>query len=423
MRKRFWCAVTTALILAGGASAQGPDLEPAATTVTLAQSPNGGPATPPSPASEILEPIAGLARTLASSDARVWANADYMFTFLRGTKLPPLVTTSPTGTPHTEAGILGETTTAPLFGGTPVDNDLRAGFRIATGIWFNNEQSFGIEAGFLMTSSQAAIFSATSTNGTILARPYIDANTNLPQALLVSFPGASNGSINIRANSGNLYGANLDLTEKAYDNDWFRLYAMVGYQFYRYDESLRVQQSIAPAAGGPFVPGTVISSNDNFSTRNEFHGFDMGYRSQFILMENLSLELLTKIAIGQMHRDVAIGGNQTTTVPGADPVTLNGGVLALSSNSGATAYTDWRVIPEVGLTLAWQVRSYLTVRAGYSLIYFNQVVRAADQLDTTINPNLLPGVNTAVGPARPAFNLTRSDMWMQSLNLGLEFTY
>jgi hypothetical protein len=411
------------LILAGGAQAQGPDLGQFTGPAPQPVEPGSAPTMPPSPASEILEPIAGLARTLASSDARGWANADYLFTFLRGTKLPPLVTASPSSTPHNQAGILGDPGTALLFGGNQVDNDLRAGFRIATGIWFNPEQSLGIEGGFLMTSSQAAIFSATSSNGAILARPYIDANTGLSQAVVVAFPGASNGSINIRANSGNLYGANLDLTEKAYDNDWFRLYSMIGYQFYRYDESLRVQQSITTINAGTFVPGTVIFSNDNFSTRNEFHGLDLGFRSQFTLIDNLTLELLTKVAIGQMHRDVAIGGNQNVTVPGvAGLATVPGGVLALSSNSGGTADTDWRAIPEVGITLAWQVRSYLTVRTGYSLIYFNQIVRAADQVDTTINTNLLPNGNGA-GPTRPAFNITRTDMWMQSLNLGLEFTY
>ncbi len=426
MGKRFWCAALAALILAGGARAQVPDYVPFSAPAPQTLNAGLGLATPPSePGSEILTPIAELARTLGSSDARLWTNADYLFTFLRGTKLPPLVTTSPSDTSHHEAGILGEPSTALLFGGNQVDNDVRAGFRIGAGIWFNQEQTLGIEGGFMMTSSQAAIFSANSSNGPILARPYIDATTSLPQAVLVAFPGSSNGSIDIRANSGNLYGANLDLTEKAYDNDWFRLYSMIGYQFYRYDESLRVQQTITPLPGvGMFVPGTVISSNDNFSTYNEFHGLDLGFRSQFTLWDNLMLEVLTKVAIGQMHRDVAIGGNQTTTVPGAQPATLIGGVLALPSNSGATADTDWRAIPQVGATLSWQVRSYLTVRAGYSFIYFNQIVRAADQVDTTINPNLLPGASSALGgPARPAFNLTRTDMWMQSINLGLEFTY
>lgn len=423
MRKRFWCAVAAALMLAGGAHAQELPSQFTAPTPQPANGDVGPTAPPPGPESGILVPIADWARTFASSDVRMWANADYLFAFMRGTNLPALVTTSPAKTPISEAGVIGDRT-AILFGGDRVDEDLRAGFRIGTGIWFNKEQTLGIEAGFLMTSSEAAIFSANSNNGVILARPYVDANTNTSQAVVVAYPGSSSGSINIRANSGNLYGANLDLTENAYDIGWFRLYSMIGYQFYRYDEALRVQDTIVAQPGGKLVAGTQIDSNDDFSTRNEFHGLDLGFRSQFVLGDSLALELLTKVAIGQMHRDVGISGSQTSTVPGQQPFTLPGGVLALSSNSGATAQTDWRVVPQVGATLSWQVQSYLTLRAGYSFIYFNQIVRAGEQVDTSINPNLLPGANAALGGAnRPAFNITRTDMWMQSINLGLEFTY
>jgi len=424
MRKRFWCAIAAALMLAGGAQAQVPDYVPFVAPAPEGLNPAIGPTTPSEPGKGVLAPIVEYARTFGSSDTQAWVNGDYLFTFLRATKLPPLVTTSPNGVPRTEAGILGDRT-ALLFGGDQVDNDLRAGFRLATGIWFNKEQSLGIEAGFLMTSSQAANFSAASGNGTILARPFIDANSNTAQAVLVAFPGLANGSINVRASSGNLYGANLDLAEKAYDTDWFRLYSLIGYRFYQYNEDLRVQQTIVPQPGHAlFAAGTQISSTDNFGTRNQFHGVDLGFRSQFVLRENLTLEVLTKVAIGQQHRDVDISGETITTVPGATPSIRPGGVLALSSNSGPTADTDWRAIPEIGFTLSWQVRSYLAVRAGYSFIYFNQIVRAADQVDTTINPNLLPGANAKLGgAAQPAFNINRTDMWMQSLNLGLEFTY
>ena len=152
--------------------------------------------------------------------------------------VPVLATTSPAGTSRADAGVLRDPGTTSLFGGADrLDSDLRAGFHIAAGVWFN--PTFGLEGGFLMTSSEAALYSAKSTNGAILARPYIDANTVTEQAVLIAFPGSSNGSIDIRANSGNLYGANLDLTEKAFDIGWFRLYSMIGYQFYYYNESLR----------------------------------------------------------------------------------------------------------------------------------------------------------------------------------------
>ena len=150
----------------------------------------------------------------------------------------------------------------------------------------------------------------------------------------------------------------------------------------------------------------------------------MGLRAQFTLFDGLSFELLTKCAVGRMQRAVDINGNTTATVPGETPINLPGGVLALAPNSGSHADSDWRAVPQVGMNFCWEVRPNVTLRAGYSFIYFNQIVRAGEQVDTTINPNLLPGANSSSGgPARPAFNVQRSDMWVQSLTLGLEYKY
>ena len=49
---------------------------------------------------------------------RVWLRADYLMWFTTGTRLPPLVTTSPQGTPANQAGVLGAPGTTILFGGS-----------------------------------------------------------------------------------------------------------------------------------------------------------------------------------------------------------------------------------------------------------------------------------------------------------------
>src|SRR5438876_765945 len=41
-------------------------------------------------------------------DDHWWVSADYLFGWVRASKLPPLVTTSLAGTPRAEAGVLGE---------------------------------------------------------------------------------------------------------------------------------------------------------------------------------------------------------------------------------------------------------------------------------------------------------------------------
>src|SRR5262249_49174461 len=152
----------------------------------------------------------------------------------------------------------------------------------------------------------------------------------------------------------------LDVVEKAIDEGWFRFYGLFGYRFYRYDESLRVRQSIQPTNLN-FVPGTEIVSNDVFSTHNVFHGGDLGFRTQFI-WDRFALDVLTKVAVGRVFRETNIGGDQVTTAPGLAPVTQSGGVFALATNSGTFGSRDWKVMPEFTATLTWQIRPHVHAR-------------------------------------------------------------
>jgi hypothetical protein len=421
--KRILAAAVIMMLCVSGSFAQGP-AEPA-------PAPTPAPTPPPTPAAPdaTARPI-GIASLFTelptiTGPGQFWATGDYLFAFVRGTNLPPLVTTSQAGTARNLAGVLGAPTTNTLYGSEWVDENLRPGFRFGLGFWFGPERKLGVEAGFMTTLSQTSNFSANSTDGTILARPYTDATTGLQQAVLVAFPGSSNGSVNISMQSGAFYSANVDLTETAYDYGWLRVTSLLGYRFYRYDESLRANQVILPAPGNlfPFPPGTQIINSDTFATRNVFHGIDMGFRSEF-LWNNFTLEVLTKLAIGRVTRTFTTEGEQTITAPGVTPVTQPGGVLALASNSGTTTTADWKCMPEAGLALNWQIRNNISARIGYSFIFLNGVARAADQIDSTINPTLFPGNGGAATPgSRPAANHIRSDMWIQTLNLGVQFVY
>ncbi len=71
-------------------------------------------------------------RSLAGADTGLWVSGDYLFTFMRGSNVPALVTTSPSGTPKNEAGVLGNPGTTTLFGGGDrIDGDLRTAFASA----------------------------------------------------------------------------------------------------------------------------------------------------------------------------------------------------------------------------------------------------------------------------------------------------
>ena len=374
---------------------------------------------PPSAIETVPLPMASLGAPVSTATGNMWTSADYMFSWFKGTQLGSLVTTSPTGTPANTAGVLGRPGTQTLFGGRHEDN-VRSGFRLGAGLWLDQGQTFGVEASFMMMESQAALFSTMSNSSLILARPFTDSITGLPQAVLVAFPGASRGSIDVRAASGNLYSGNLDLVEKFYDGGWLRFNALAGYRYYSYHENLGIRQSISPT-GPNFIPGTNLASVDNFSTRNEFHGFDMGIRSEFV-MENLSMELLGRLALGDLHTRVAIGGFQTVSVPGTTPITRAGGVYALGTNSAIFNKYRLSTMPEFGATLKWQVSQSLQLRFGYSVLNLDGVARAANQVNTTINPANFPPATSTIG-GQPSFFMQRSQLWIQNMTIGLVFTF
>jgi hypothetical protein len=288
------------------------------------------------------------------------------------------------------------------------------------GYWFNNEQTLGIEVGAMVVEGQAAHFAAAATNGAILARPFLDVTTATQQAVLVSFPGVSSGSVNMRASSANFYEGHVDLTEKALDEGGFRLYSLLGYRYFRYDENIGMRQVLNPS-DPKFVPGTMVISNDNFNTHNEFNGLDMGFRGEFI-WDRLSVDVLARMALGHIERSVNINGNQVILVPGASPVVRTRGILALDSNSGLTGTGDWKVLPEGGVNLNWQVRPNVNLRFGYSVLLLTGVARAADKIDTTINQDFFDR-NSTLGQIRPANNNDRTSVWIQSLNFGVVWTY
>jgi hypothetical protein len=315
---------------------------------------------------------------------------------------------------------LGLPTTRVLFDGS-VNGDVRAGSQIAGGYWFDPERTWGLEVGFTIFESQSTFFSETSSGTPILARPFTNAVTGAADSVVVAFPGSGSGSLAIRDSSGNFYETHLDIFERICGCDWFRLYGLVGYQFFRYDEGLRIQQNISPT--GAFAPGTQIKATDSFVAENEFNGFDLGLKTE-VRGNNWNLDFLTKVATGGIFRNVRIRGNTLTTVPGAAPVMQPGGVLALSSNIGDHRNEDWTIFPEFGIIWSWQISSQLQMRLGYSFLFMNDIARAHDQVNLTVNPGLFPPPTAAAGsPNEPSFKLRFGDEWIQAVRVGFEYTF
>ncbi len=75
------------------------------------------------------------------------------------------------------------------------------------------------------------------------------------------------------------------------------------------------------------------------------------------------------------------------------------------------------------MTVGCQITNNIRATVGYSLLWMSDVVRPGDQIDRTVNPNLLPPALLSTSPNRPIFILRDSDIWMQGVRVGLDFRF
>jgi hypothetical protein len=359
----------------------------------------------------------------------LFVRADYLFWDTKGMNLPPLVTTSPDGTPRVDAGVLGEDGTIVLFGDEQVGGDMRSGGRITFGRWFDPCQRLGIEAEYFGLKDESTSFSASSEGDPILARPFFDTLQGTQSADLIAFPNVIQGTIAIDhltsfqgAGVRALYnlccgdGCGMSCVTGCPVQTGYRFDVLMGYRFLRLDDRLDIVEDSTSLEST--LPGSFFI-RDHFSSENQFHGWDFGTALHFC-KGCWSLDLLSKLAIGNTRSTIAIDGSTIITEQGQSQA-HQGGILALGSNIGTYQNDDFSVVPELGATVGYQLNPCWRVTLGYTFIYWSKVFRAGDAIDLDVNPNLFPPVEEEVDDnLRPEFRLICDDFWAQGMNVGLE---
>jgi hypothetical protein len=349
-----------------------------------------------------------------------WGNVEYLLWWEKGTRLPALVTTSPANTDRDDAGVLGQSATQVLFGDERVEDGSRSGGRLMIGRWLNPHQTAGIMGRYFGIEDRVASFQGDSDQLPILARPFFNAFTDESDALLVGFPGELEGNLGITADS-EIVGADVAIRKIAYCGCNYRFDWIVGYRYTSIDESLRIANSLEFVDPQGRVPlGTVVDQLDAFNTDNDFHGADLGLIGHS-RDGNWTLDLLAKVALGNMRQRIAVNGSTLTTTPQQPDVTSVGGLLTQESNIGLFENDEFAVVTEIGVTLGYQVTCRANLSVGYSLIHWNHVAQPGDQIDS--NVNLTQQTGDLIGPARPAVLVGDSDYWLQGINFGLNWSY
>ena len=346
---------------------------------------------------------------------------EYLGWWTKSSPLPALATTSPATTPRAQAGVIGQPDTEILFSADDGDQAVHSGGRLMLGYWFTPCRETGMDINYMFLNNKAATFDGTSDGSTILARPFFNVSTALQDSVIIAYPGQQTGTLNIR-DADELTSVEVLFRQAVLRQCNRELDFLVGYRYGRFNESIGIDQSSNYiAAVGQIPVGTVITASDQFDATNEFNGAEIGFAARTKCCR-WSLELLTKLAVGDTRSRVNINGNTTVAVPGQTPVTTNGGVLALPTNIGDFQRNNFSVIPEFGLTLGYDLTCRLKATVGWSFLYWSNVMRPADQIDTNVNPTQFSS-GTLRGVPSPAFRPVTTDFWAQGLNVGLDYRY
>jgi hypothetical protein len=353
----------------------------------------------------------------------VWFEGDLLLWWIKESRVPPLVSTSP----QTSLGVLGRPGTQVLLGGD-LDNEERLGGRFRLGAWLDDDWTWGVETDFFFLGERSVNYAAGSAGSPLLARPFFNAFTGSEDAEFVAnLPVPSlplllplTGRVSV-ASSSRMWGLEGNGIYRLAGDDGSNIGLLAGFRYLRLDEGLAIGEDLLVPAGSPAAAGLGIQVQDDFATRNNFYGGQLGLRGE-VIRGAWSLDLLGKLALGDMQQLTDIKGATRIQPAGGTGATFAGGLLALPTNIGRSSRDRFAVLPEVGANVAYRVTDGLRVRVGYTFLYASSVARPGDQIDRSVNPTQLPP-GTLRGPAVPAFVFHGTDFWAQGLNFGVEYAY
>ncbi|QDS97156.1 BBP7 family outer membrane beta-barrel protein [Adhaeretor mobilis] len=385
-----------------------------------------------------------------------YARGEYSQWWLEGMNTPPLVVqdTMPDTVSDPDVEFL-QPGVSVIYGGDRILEDGRDGFRATLGYWFDDYGNWGIEGDYLDLGEITETFSAGSLDGLVpdtrIGRPFIAVAPLagvLPVGRAVEEVDTEDldGNVTVRSRSdfstagvrfmnglccrescdvgcGDSVGgcdscgsgiagaAGLLPGVRRTDFLW-------GLRWAEFDEQLRVTEDLQERV----TNGDTFLVNDIFDTDNQFTGGEVGFRWQWE-QQRWSLDLLSKIAIGSTRQRVRINGSTHVNreVIGTEP--SPGGLLALPSNIGVYERDQFSIMPELGAKLGYMLTDRLRISAGYTFLYWSNVVRPGDQVDLLVDPNQVPIFDGADEGFSPAFRFIETGLWAQGLDFGAEYRW
>jgi hypothetical protein len=335
---------------------------------------------------------------------------DFLLWATQGPSAPPVVTTGPAALGPGIAGAPGAPGTLALLGGARVLNDMRPGFRFDFFLPVAADGHWGVGTRFEMLGQSADSTAVIGTGANVVNVPQVFAVGGLPvpTPVYVSFPGLTAGTATASTQT-NFLGGDLTLRRALAAGDAVRLDALVGYRYLHLGDRLSSSWDVfSPAALPPVGPR--LMGEDSVRTRNDFHGALLGLGSsaafgRLTVSGRMAVSLGGTVSERDQSRTRVLfpGATGLGVVAALGPPAAQ---LPLGTVAASDETTPFAVVPEFGVKLGWRAGNSLHLTAGYSFLYWSRVRRAQDQYD--LSPTLADRT---------------TDVWVQGVNLGVEWRY
>jgi hypothetical protein len=305
-----------------------------------------------------------------------------------------------------------------LLGNGPLNDEATAGFRLNLSAPITSDGRYGLLFRYWTAGEQDDTFNFSSADFPTLARPFLNTTNNAAGVQDTNIIGQNNatnentGNVAVRARS-ELDGFNIFLRRLMYRDRFSKVEWLYGYQRLNIGEELSINSNSTVIRNpDPLLIGSSIAVSDNFVTENTFNGVVYGLMASREV-GRFKFESTARLGLGNLQRRVDINGSSVT---GGVNQTFQG-LLARDTNTGSFKDDTFIVLPEFGISAAYQIRPGLDFNVGYNYMLVPKVAQASRQIDKDLAVSFS---NTATAPSR---DFEERDYWINSLGLGLQWNY
>jgi Putative beta barrel porin-7 (BBP7) len=381
-----------------------------------------------------------------------WVEGDYMIAWLKkGHINSPLITT---GVPGPSAGVIGQPGTSVVFGKENYDFSHTSGVRGAIGGYLGLERhfAFDIDGFYVFTRTKSTTVMSDATGSPIIARPFFDVRTGFENAERVSNPGFYTGTSRGTIKT-NFWGAEANIgyhpcsdpinrctnkippvtgspCKNMMTGDLF-----IGARYLHLFEKISVKDEMTPiatpsglsfnGAAHPIDPPDMLRDKDTYRANNDFWGGQVGIRGDFAWNAWFSMGVMGKVAFGVTEQRYKTEGETIWSSAGFGRQFASGGVLVQPNNQ--VHRTRWKFgwVPEINANIGVELLEHLRFTVGYSILWWNKVVRVGTQIDRDVNSGQIPRDPSFYTPAvqAPDDHLKEQGFWMRSVNFGVCFDF